>query len=529
MSDKTKAKMSVVALSLMIFTSVYGFNNIPRAFYKMGYASIPWYIIGGLFFFLPFAFMVTEMGSAFKNEKGGIYSWMEKAAGPTFALIGTLMWYASYVIWMVNVASGIVVPVMTFITGDPTFTKTWPAWSFSVIGIIWMLIITFVSARGLNAITKVTGAGGVAVLALNGVLLLGAIIILLIKGHPATPITLHAFTTTPAPSKLGTSGAIGAVAFLVYAIFAYGGVEAVGGLVDETEEPEKNFPKGVVTSAIIIAVGYSLMILMVGMFMNYQTGGAFMKDVTAGNVSLGTIGYYTIAALGKALGAAFGMSASGASALGNIFARFMGLAMTLSLAGAFFTLCYSPVKQILAGTPEKLWPGRYGKFNEKTGMPTFAMNVQLIIVIVFIALNMLLNLVGGASGANASVIFFAILTNMTNVAMTIPYLLIIVAYVKFKSNDKIAKPFKIMSKGVGMAGAVTGFLVVGFANLFTIIQPIFQPETSGTGYPVLDVITMVLGPVLFAIAAVLLMNNYKSKYPKEFEALSQLSDDELSK
>lgn len=35
----------------------------------MGYAAIPWYIVGGLFFFLPFAFMVTELGSAFKERK----------------------------------------------------------------------------------------------------------------------------------------------------------------------------------------------------------------------------------------------------------------------------------------------------------------------------------------------------------------------------------------------------------------------------------------------------------------------------
>jgi len=74
MSNSTKGKLSLVGLALMIFTSVYGFNNIPRAFYMMGYAAIPWYIIGGILFFLPFALIVAELGSAFKEEKGGIYS-----------------------------------------------------------------------------------------------------------------------------------------------------------------------------------------------------------------------------------------------------------------------------------------------------------------------------------------------------------------------------------------------------------------------------------------------------------------------
>ncbi len=34
------------------------------------------------------------------------------------------------------------------------------------------------------------------------------------------------------------------LSFVVFAIFAYGGIEAVGGLVDKTEKTEKNFAKG---------------------------------------------------------------------------------------------------------------------------------------------------------------------------------------------------------------------------------------------------------------------------------------------
>ena len=86
----------------MIFTSVFGFANMPRSFYLMGYGAIPWYIISGLTFFIPYAFMMAEYGAAFKNEKGGIYSWMEKSVGPKYAFIGTFMWFASYIVWMVN-------------------------------------------------------------------------------------------------------------------------------------------------------------------------------------------------------------------------------------------------------------------------------------------------------------------------------------------------------------------------------------------------------------------------------------------
>ena len=54
------------------------------------------------------------------------------------------------------------------------------------------------------------------------------------------------------------------LSFVVFAIFAYGGIEAVGGLVDKTENPEKNFAKGIIFAAIVISIGYSLAIVPLG-------------------------------------------------------------------------------------------------------------------------------------------------------------------------------------------------------------------------------------------------------------------------
>ena len=56
-------KMSLIGLILMIFTSVFGFANSPSAFYLMGYSAMPFYLFSALFFFIPFALMMAEMGS----------------------------------------------------------------------------------------------------------------------------------------------------------------------------------------------------------------------------------------------------------------------------------------------------------------------------------------------------------------------------------------------------------------------------------------------------------------------------------
>jgi amino acid transporter len=80
-------------------------------------------------------------------------------------------------------------------------------------------------------------------LLLNVFLWIGALAVLIgNQGQLAQPIVgLHSFTQTPNPKYSGDI--IAALAFVVYPLFAYGGLEAVGGLVDETENPEKTFPK----------------------------------------------------------------------------------------------------------------------------------------------------------------------------------------------------------------------------------------------------------------------------------------------
>ena len=91
---------------------------------SLGYGAIPFYVISAIIFFVPFAFMIAEYGSAFKEEKGGIFSWMEKSVNTKYAFVATFMWYTSYVIWLVNISSGIMVPVSNALFGKDT-TAEW--------------------------------------------------------------------------------------------------------------------------------------------------------------------------------------------------------------------------------------------------------------------------------------------------------------------------------------------------------------------------------------------------------------------
>ncbi len=491
-------KLSLAALILMIFTSVYGFNNIPRSYYLMGYAAIPWFVVSGILFFIPFAFMVAEFGSAFRNETGGMYSWMCKSVGPKYAFIGTFMWYTSYVLWMVNVSSGIWVPVSNLIFGMDCTSS----WSFfgseylsgsrllGIMAVIFFVFITYFDTKGIDKISKVTSIGGSAVLTINILVVIGSIVMIIARrGVLLQPfLGLESLKTPLNAAYQGSPVMI--LSFIVYALFAYGGIEAVGGLVDKTENAKKNFPKGIVTAAMVIVVGYALLIMLVGSFTNYK------EILGVDNITLGNVSYVIMSNFAAAFGETFGASEATQIALAHGFARIYALIMLLALLGAMFTLVYSPLKQLIEGTPAGLWPGNMGIIAED-GMPKNAMWIQCAIV----SLMVLLVSFGGDSMQQ----FFLILTAMVNVGMTVPYMFISFAFPKFKELKGIDRSFVVYKSE--KSAKIWGYIVtltLFFANMFAIIQPALDGDYKTTFWSL-------SGPVIFGFVAWLIYRGYEKR------------------
>ncbi|MDU5729334.1 MAG: glutamate/gamma-aminobutyrate family transporter YjeM [Citrobacter freundii] len=473
---QTIKKMSLPGLILMIFTSVFGFANSPSAFYLMGYSAIPWYIFSALLFFIPFALMMAEMGSAYRKEEGGIYSWMNNSVGPRYAFIGTFMWFSSYVIWMVSTAAKVWVPFSTFLFGAD-MTQHWriaglePTQVVGLLAVGWMILVTCVASRGINKIARITAVGGIAVMCLNLVLLLVSVAILLLTGgHFAQDIN---FISSPNP---GYQSGLAMLSFVVFAIFAYGGIEAVGGLVDKTEKPEKNFAKGIVFAAIVISVGYSLAIFLWGVSTNWQ------QVLSNSSVNLGNITYILMKSLGMTLGNALHLSPETAMVMGVWFARITGLSMFLAYTGAFFTLSYSPLKAIIQGTPKAL--------------------LQCLLVSLFILLV--------SFGGDTASAFYNKLTLMANVSMTLPYLFLALAFPFFKARPGLERPFVVFkTRAATLLATGVVVLVVTFANVFTIIQPVIEAGDWNSA------LWMTGGPIFFSLLAMAIYENYSRRVDRQ--------------
>lgn len=437
MNDKNK-KIGLFSLIMMIFSSIFGFANMPVAFLQMGYASIIWYIFAAIFFFLPVSMMLAEYGSAFKDEQGGIYAWLSNTIGEKLAFIGTFIWLSSWIVWLINISSKVFIPFSALLFGKD-MTQTWAFGPFSatqvvgILAILWIIFVTFFASRGADVISKVSSIGGTFVTGMIFVFLIATFISLFVThGHFEQPITASAFVKSPNPAF---TNPVATLSFVVYAIFAYAGMESLGGMIDNIEEPEKTFPKGLLISSILIAVAYSFMILLWGVSVNW-------KDVLSSDfVNLGNITYIMMQHLGIYLGHSLGLSASVSNLIGNIFIRFVGLGMFLAYVGSFFILIF------------------------------------------------LISFGGGQAKS-----FYTILTDMSNVSTSFPYLFLVGAFPVFKKKG-FKQPF-IAYKNHTWTKIVTYicFLIILFGIIFTCVDPFIQGDWV-TGF------WTVIGPIFFGSLA----------------------------
>ena len=170
--------------------------------------------------------------------------------------------------------------------------------------------------------------------------------------------------------------------------------------------------------------------------------------------------------------------------------------MFLALLGAFFTLIYSPLKQLIEGTPKEIWPQKWTKINDN-GMPVTAMWIQCITVVAIIIIAVI---TGGKSSS-----FLDYLILMGNVAMTIPTMFLAIAFIYFKS------------KTVATIWAIIVTCTVGFANIFTILQPAIESKDYvSTGF-------QLAGPIVFGLVAFFLISRYEKKYGSNKDSIDRIA------
>lgn len=482
MAEKKKL-ITTPTLVLMIISTIYGFGNVSIAYDQMAYAGMFWYILAGLCFFFPSCLMMAEYGSAFKDAHGGIYSWLAGSTTEKIAFIGTFIWLSSWVLWIVSSASRLWITLSALLFGHDT-TQGWHCLGLGsnqligILAIIFVFIVTALSAKGINGITKISSFGGSLMITMNAIFILASLVVIIANhGVPAQPIHgIATFFESPNPSF---KTPIAVVSFVVYAVFAYAGVENLGGVTDSMKDPERTFPLGLTIGAILTIGSYVLMIVMTGFSVNYN------QIIARPDVNLGNVTYVVFQRLGYMLGVSLGLPHGVNLFLGALFTRLIALSGLMGMLGAMFVLVYTPIKSFIMGSNPQLWPHWITRLNSAK-MPAHAMWIQAALVAVIIFLV--------AFGGSAAARFYQILTDMVNVSTCAPYIFLIGAFPAFQRKN-IPHQF-VVFKNRFWTSVLVWFveIIVCLGIIFTCVQPILDHDFQTAFWTA-------FGPVFFGLIA----------------------------
>ncbi|MFI3256484.1 MAG: glutamate/gamma-aminobutyrate family transporter YjeM [Psittacicella sp.] len=508
--EKNK-KIGLYTFISMIFVTVYGIGNSQQIYYQMGYASITYVILGIFLFLIPYAFMVSEMSSAFHNKTGGIFSWMSESVGLKFSTVGVFLWYVAAIIWWLWL-SAIAINISTAIFGVDE-SQSWHIFGLSntgttaLIGVAFFSIIIFFSRLGIKSVGFLSNISMLVVIILHIVLLGGGILIFILNhGHfqqhfDFTKVSSYFY----GPNKY-YANPMQAIAFMVFIIFILGGLEATGGLVDKIHNPKKTAPKAMLLAAFSIAFLYVFGVIVLGMVLNYKQ--------TFGNphVNMFNFSIYLILQQFTEFGLQLGMSHANAVELGKWVNRVLTWTTLIGMFNLPLVLYY-PIKQVFEGMPKGMVPSVLLKKN-KHGVTTNALYLQSTIIIIAVLLI-------GFGGNVANTIYNNIVFMMT-IATSIPWLFIVYAYIKFKQNDSIKKEYTFFSKKWGIIVGTITCLTLLFVNVFSMVEPFFTNQIQ-------QGIWVVSGPIAFGILGYILAEVYLYKHDKSKSLLRHFSKKKLTK
>ncbi|KRN06300.1 signal peptide protein, YSIRK family [Liquorilactobacillus sucicola DSM 21376 = JCM 15457] len=486
-------QVTLLSMMLMIFTSTFAFDNTSIAYYTMGYAGIIWYILAALLFFVPSSLMFAEFGSALHHEAGGVYSWLQNSLGTKWAFIGGFVWIASWIILIVSTVSKIWIMLSTTLSGADR-TGQWhllnldSTTTLGLISILFFCTITFISTRGLGKVVHLAAIGGLAAVAIT-VFFFVVSLVVLVANHFELAQPVHLPRSLFVSPRKNYQSLSQTVSFVIFAVYAYAGIEALGGVSDRMRNAKKNFAIAMGLGTLAITAVYALFIFMWGFSANWS------KTFSDSSVNLGNTTYVLMSNLGYTLAVSLGLD-SLAPTFSFWCARFAAFMMLLSYCGSFFVIAFMPIKSFILGTPKALWPRSLTKLNRHQ-MPANAMWSQAVIVSILLALT--------SFGGKTAVSFYNVLTLMDNISSTLPYLFLVTAFALYKYKNPLKKDF------IFFKSSTLTYLVVGLTDILLLVGIGATVVSSISANQYWDLFLEIVGPILFGLIGYALYLIYKHK------------------
>lgn len=250
MDDLTSTnKMKAITwpvLTLMALCTVIGLDDIMYNFQNQGMPVITSWIIMCLLYVTPYSLMVGQLGSTFSEEGGGLSSWVRGTDGEFLGYFTAWTYWAASIPYAVDSANEIIVDLGWALTGSKGFQDKIPTTMFAALTFVVFIVFIIVEHHFANSMEFLSSIGG-GLMVIMTVLFVFLAFVGLAKsgGHMATqPFTWRTIIPKFDLHYWSTVGML---------IYAMNGCELVAPYVTKMKKPKSDFPKAMITLAIMTA------------------------------------------------------------------------------------------------------------------------------------------------------------------------------------------------------------------------------------------------------------------------------------
>lgn len=433
-----KKKMQWYNLALMAFVTVWGFGNVVNGYSTQGMQVIVSWILMFALYFVPYALMVGELGSTFQQSGGGVTSWIHSTIGPKMA------YYAGWTYWVVHIPYISQKPQSAVIAGswalfqNGDIVKEMNPILLQLICLGIFLLFVWVSTKGITGIKRISNVAGGAMFVMS---------LLFILLMFAAPAITEAATFTPDLSlkALMPKFNFSYITSLSILVFAVGGCEKISPYVNTVRNPSKNFPKGMIVLAIMVAVTALFGTVAMGMMFDPQN----IPDDLMMNGA-----YYAMQKLGEYYG--MGNTILIIYAITNVLVNLSVLSISID----------APLRMLLNNADEKFIPKVLTKTSKNgtliNGYILTTVLVSILIIIPALGIGNVNNMVKS-------------LVKLNSVCMPLRYLWVFVAYIMLKK----ATAGKFTAEYSFVKNRKVGIVIGGWCFFFTAFACIMGMFPSG--------------------------------------------------
>lgn len=468
MQDAKKIKW--YALATMGFSTVWGFGNVVNGFvYFNGIQVIlSWLIMFGLYF-IPYALMVGELGSAFKNEGGGVSSWLHETTNAKLAYYAGWTYWACHVTYIASKGSGGLKAVSWAIFRNAETYDSFPTLYVQLATLGVLLLGCYIASRGLNPLKRLLTLAGTTTFVMS------LLYIVMMFAAPAINPGAEYVQTEFSLRNLVPDFNMAYFTSLSILVFAVGGCEKISPYVNKVENPSRGFPKGMIALAGMVVICAILGTVAMGRMFDpaviNSSDEAFSAYTANG-------GYWAFQKLGQYYH------------VGDLFLIIYALCNAISQFAILVLSIDAPLRMLLGNEHTRQFipvalqkKNQYGVYS----------NGILMVVVLSGAIILVQSFVPGAASVLRQ------LTKLNSVCMPMRYMWVFVAYLALrKAIDRIPAEYRFVKNqavanffGCWCFGVTAVCCVMGMydKNLFTFALNVITP-----------VVLTVLGVILPQIA-----------------------------